>query len=47
MGCGESKTDSFHAIGDHYKSLQEVQDALRKAGLESSNCTFSFLTNLT
>lgn len=28
---------SFVAIPDKYRSLEEVQDALRKAGLESSN----------
>jgi hypothetical protein len=40
MGCGDSKPSNvFHAIQDHYKTLEEVQEALRKAGLESSNCT--------
>ena len=28
---------SFHTIQDQYDTLDEVQDALRKAGLESSN----------
>jgi len=37
MGCGESKDPAFHAIKDNYKSLQEVQDALKESGLESSN----------
>jgi len=27
----------FHAIADHFKTMEEVQDALRKSGLESSN----------
>ena len=39
MGCGGSKEggSSFRAIVDHYKTLGEVQDALRNAGLKSSN----------
>jgi len=38
MGCGQSSESStFHSIKDHYKTLEEVQDALRQAGLESSN----------
>jgi len=28
---------SFQAIGDHFKSIEEVQESLKKAGLESSN----------
>jgi cell division septum initiation protein DivIVA len=28
----------FKAIADNYQSLGEVQQALRDAGLESSNC---------
>ena len=28
---------SFATIADHYKTMDELQDALRKAGLESSN----------
>lgn len=28
---------SFNAIPDNYKSIEQVQDALRQAGLESSN----------
>jgi len=38
MGCGSSsETSTFHSIKDTYKTLEEVQEALRKAGLESSN----------
>lgn len=47
MGCtsssepGERKSlvrgKKFHAITDKYQTLSEVQEALRKAGLESSN----------
>jgi len=38
MGCGHSSEQpTFHSIKDQYKSIQEVQEALRKAGLESSN----------
>eukprot|EP01114_Cavostelium_apophysatum_P007262 TRINITY_DN1924_c0_g1_i2.p1 TRINITY_DN1924_c0_g1~~TRINITY_DN1924_c0_g1_i2.p1 ORF type:complete len:269 (-),score=49.47 TRINITY_DN1924_c0_g1_i2:35-841(-) len=33
----KTTTKTFHAIADRYKSLSEVQDALRAAGLESSN----------
>lgn len=43
MGCGGSKS-SFRSIGNHHKTLEEVQNALREAGLESSNCT-SFYIN--
>lgn len=32
-----AREQSFHAIADNYKSLDEVVDALRKQGLESSN----------
>jgi len=34
---GSSQSRGFHAIADHYKTMEEVQDALRRAGLESSN----------
>jgi len=38
MGCSSSTpANSFAAIKDKYKSLAEVQDALRQSGLESSN----------
>jgi len=41
MGCTGSKptneTTSFFSIKDNFKTLEEVQEALRKAGLESSN----------
>jgi len=40
MGCSPSKSNSsnsFSAIADKYKSLGEVQEALRQTGLESSN----------
>jgi len=39
MGCSgsTSKSSSFHAISDKYKTVAEVQDALRRSGLESSN----------
>ena len=30
-------SSSFHVIGDNYNNYQEVQQALRDAGLESSN----------
>jgi len=33
----KKKTPAFHAIVDKYRTLGEVQEALRKAGLESSN----------
>eukprot|EP00727_Mastigamoeba_balamuthi_P005097 m51a1_g14586 putative e3 ubiquitin-protein ligase rglg2-like (266) ;mRNA; f:1133425-1134572 len=33
----EPKKPVFRAIADNYKTLSEVQEALRKAGLESSN----------
>lgn len=36
-GPGSKGTSSFHAIPDQYRTLEEVQDGLRKAGLESSN----------
>uniref|UniRef100_A0A7S0VFW0 VWFA domain-containing protein n=1 Tax=Hemiselmis tepida TaxID=464990 RepID=A0A7S0VFW0_9CRYP len=32
-----AKNPAFYAIKDNYQSIQEVQQALRKAGLESSN----------
>jgi len=38
MGCSESKKKpKFAAIGNNYQSLGEVQEALKRAGLESSN----------
>eukprot|EP00770_Monocercomonoides_exilis_P016198 MONOS_16149.1-p1 / transcript=MONOS_16149.1 / gene=MONOS_16149 / organism=Monocercomonoides_exilis_PA203 / gene_product=copine / transcript_product=copine / location=Mono_scaffold01530:6908-8084(+) / protein_length=211 / sequence_SO=supercontig / SO=protein_coding / is_pseudo=false len=37
MGCGASASDP---IGDKYKTIKEVQQALRKSGLESSNIVF-------
>ncbi|KAH7822989.1 putative copine family protein 1 [Monocercomonoides exilis] len=37
MGCGSSTSDP---IADKYKSIKEVQMAIRKAGLESSNIIF-------
>jgi len=42
MGCTSSKGSSrtrggFSAIKDQFKTLEQVQDALRAAGLESSN----------
>ena len=38
MGCSEStQKNTFYTIQDNYKTLDEVQEALRKAGLESSN----------
>jgi len=39
MGCASSseKAPKFYSIKNNYKSLGEVQDALRQAGLESSN----------
>jgi len=38
MGSSPSrKENTFKAIADKYKTLEEVQDALRKSGLESSN----------
>jgi hypothetical protein len=35
----EEDKKGFFAIGNNYQTLDEVQDALRKAGLESSNRT--------
>lgn len=35
----KSKVPNFATIKDSFQTLDEVQDALRKAGLESSNCT--------
>lgn len=43
-----SKPKSFEAIPDKYRSLDEVQAALRKSGLESCNrnqCSMNFLFN--
>jgi len=41
MGCTGSKpsneSTSFFTIKDNFKTIEEVQEALRKAGLESSN----------
>ncbi|KAH7816964.1 putative E3 ubiquitin-protein ligase RGLG2 [Monocercomonoides exilis] len=37
MGCGASASDP---IEDKYKTIKEVQMAIRKAGLESSNIVF-------
>lgn len=37
MGCFGSKNSGFYAIKDNFKTMDEVQDALREAGLESSN----------
>jgi hypothetical protein len=43
MGNDSSKAKSsnspakFFTIKDNYQTLEEVQDALRKSGLESSN----------
>lgn len=34
----EEKKEGFFSIKAHYQSLDEVQDALRRSGLESSNC---------
>jgi hypothetical protein len=39
----KKKVPVFHAIADRYRTLDEVQQALRTAGLESSNCK-SFVT---
>jgi E3 ubiquitin-protein ligase RGLG len=57
MGNSKSKTvtlssggpQNFFTIKDNYQTLDEVQDALRKAGLESSNryvLIFILFTNL-
>jgi E3 ubiquitin-protein ligase RGLG len=42
MGNPSSKTKKpkFRAIKNQYESLAEVQEALRKSGLESSICMF-------
>eukprot|EP01024_Parvocaulis_polyphysoides_P074898 TRINITY_DN9664_c0_g1_i5.p1 TRINITY_DN9664_c0_g1~~TRINITY_DN9664_c0_g1_i5.p1 ORF type:complete len:195 (+),score=14.37 TRINITY_DN9664_c0_g1_i5:88-585(+) len=44
MGCGASSSSQesqvlakFYAIRDNYESIEEVTDALRKQGVESSN----------
>jgi len=37
MGCGSSSQGAFYSIKDHFKTMAEVQEALRKEGLESSN----------
>jgi len=38
MGCSSSKKEPiFSAIKDKYKTVEEVQNALRETGLESSN----------
>ena len=40
MGCNtskEKKVNQFEKIVDKYESYEEVQKALRNAGLESSN----------
>eukprot|EP00730_Choanoeca_flexa_P018385 TRINITY_DN8932_c0_g1_i1.p1 TRINITY_DN8932_c0_g1~~TRINITY_DN8932_c0_g1_i1.p1 ORF type:complete len:112 (+),score=14.41 TRINITY_DN8932_c0_g1_i1:28-336(+) len=36
-GTSTSASKSFQTIGDNYTSLDSVTEALRKAGLESSN----------
>ncbi|KAH7830636.1 putative Retinol dehydrogenase 12 [Monocercomonoides exilis] len=40
MGCTEAKYSISKVNTDHYTSLREVQLAIRKAGLESSNLIF-------
>lgn len=37
------QSPTFVAIPDQYETLDQVQEALRKAGLESSNCIFYFI----
>eukprot|EP01107_Rhizomastix_libera_P014920 TRINITY_DN510_c0_g2_i1.p1 TRINITY_DN510_c0_g2~~TRINITY_DN510_c0_g2_i1.p1 ORF type:complete len:280 (+),score=84.07 TRINITY_DN510_c0_g2_i1:11-850(+) len=37
----EKKPEGFYVIKDNYKTLTELQDGLRKAGLESSNLVIS------
>jgi len=36
-GKGPEPKKGFHAIADHFTTMDQVQDALRKSGLESSN----------
>jgi E3 ubiquitin-protein ligase RGLG len=36
-GGSQHQDYRFHTIGDNYRSIEEVQQALRQAGLESSN----------
>jgi hypothetical protein len=34
----EARSDSFAPIGDNFKTLAEISEALRKNGLESCQC---------
>jgi hypothetical protein len=50
MGNSSSKKKTTHRKGfkmipDNYQTLEQVQQALRTAGLESSNCKLTFFVH--